>query len=114
MWNSIFEPLARNSTSENLKFKFVRSDLLPESGESRIKSIMGLIRESRGCIVDLYKINNLNVIYEVGLAHSQGKRVFFLRSDKINEDEIPSDIRYYADYYYQYNLDIFNSDASSE
>ena len=57
MWNSIFEPLARNSTSENLKFKFVRSDLLPESGESRIKSIMGLIRESRGCIVDLYEAN---------------------------------------------------------
>ena len=114
MWNSVFEPLAKNSISDNLKFKFVRSDLLPESGESRIKSIMGLIRESRGCIVDLYKINNLYVIYEVGLAHSQVKLVFFLRSDKIKEDEIPSDIRYYADYYYQYNLDIFNSDASSE
>lgn len=65
---------------------------------------MDLIRESKGCIVDLYKINNLNVIYEVGLAHSQGKRVFFLRSDKIKEDEIPSDIHYYSDYYYKYKF----------
>lgn len=75
---------------------------------------MGLIRECRGCIVDLHKIDNLNVIYEVGLAHSQGKRVFFLRSNKIQENDIPSDIRHYADYYYRYDVDIFDGDASSE
>ena len=51
---------------------------------------------------------------EVGLAHSQGKRVFFLRSDKIEENEIPSDIRYYAEYYYTYNLDVFRGNASSD
>lgn len=84
MWNSVFKPLSSRNVMDNIKFEFIRSDLLPESGDSRIKEIMSLIRECRGCIVDLYKINNLNVIYEVGLAHSQGKRVFFLRSDKIN------------------------------
>lgn len=114
MWNSVFQPLEKEFKSDNLKFEFVRTDQLPEGGESRIKRIMELIRESRGCIVDLYNINNLNVIYEIGLAHSQGKRVFFLRSDKIKEEEIPSDIRYYADYYYSYNLDIFEGEASSE
>lgn len=109
LWNNVFKPL-----ENDLKCKFERSDLLPESGDSRIKRIMDLIRESKGCIVDLYKINNLNVIYEIGLAHSQGKRVFFLRADNIKEDEIPSDIRYYSDYYYKYNLSVFNSEASSE
>jgi len=77
LWNSVFQPLENKLSTNNVKCKFVRSDLLPESGDSRIKRIMDLIRESKGCIVDLYKINNLNVIYEVGLAHSQGKRVFF-------------------------------------
>ena len=114
MWNNVFQPLEKEPVFNDVMCRFVRSDLLPESGDSRIKRIMDLIRESKGCIVDLYKINNLNVIYEVGLAHSQGKRVFFLRSDQIKEDEIPSDIRYYADYYYRYNFDIFNGDASSE
>lgn len=115
MWNSVFKPLMKETNfSDNIKCEFVRSDLLPEGGESRVKKIMDLIRESRGCIVDLYKVNNLNVIYEVGLAHSQGKRVFFLRSDNIKEDDIPSDIRYYADYYYPYNIDVFDGDASSE
>lgn len=114
MWNSVFTPLSKEQLFEDVQCEFVRSDLLPEMGESRIKKIMDLIRESRGCIVDLYNINNLNVMYEVGLAHSQGKRVFFLRSDKIKEEEIPSDIRYYADYYHPYNIDIFESDASSE
>lgn len=114
LWNNVFQPLENKILTNDVKCKFVRSDLLSESGDSRIKRIMDLIRESKGCIVDLYKINNLNVIYEVGLAHSQGKRVFFLRSDKIKEDEIPSDIRHYADYYYRYKFDVFNSDASSE
>lgn len=114
MWNSVFKPLMKEILLGNVQFEFVRSDLLPEGGESRVKKIMNLIRESRGCIVDLCKINNLNVIYEIGLAHSQGKRVFFLRSDKIKEDDIPSDIRYYADYYYSYNIDVFNGDAASE
>lgn len=114
LWNNVFQPLEDKILINDIKCKFVRSDLLPESGDSRIKRIMDLIRESKGCIVDLYKINNLNVIYEVGLAHSQGKRVFFLRSDKIKEEEIPSDIRYYADYYYKYEFDVFNGDASSE
>ena len=114
MWNSVFKPLSSRNVLDNTNFEFIRSDLLPESGDSRIKEIMSLIRECRGCIVDLYKINNLNVIYEVGLAHSQGKRVFFLRSDKIKEDEIPSDIRYYADYYYPYNIEVFDGEASSE
>lgn len=114
MWNAIFKPLMKEPLSDDVECEFVRSDLLPEGGESRVKKIMNLIRESRGCIVDLYKINNLNVIYEVGLAHSQGKRVFFLRSDKIKEEDIPSDIRYYADYYYPYNVDVFDGDASSE
>lgn len=114
LWNNVFQPLEDKISINNIKCKFIRSDLLPESGDSRIKRIMDLIRESKGCIVDLYKINNLNVIYEVGLAHSQGKRVFFLRSDKIKEDEIPSDIRHYADYYYRYNFDVFNGEASSE
>ena len=75
---------------------------------------MNLIRESRGCIVDLCSISNLNVMYEVGLAHSQGKRVFFLRSNKISENEIPSDIRYYSDYYYSYDIDIFNGGAAAD
>lgn len=114
MWNFVFKPLSKEIVFDDVKCEFVRSDLLPESGDSRIKEIMNLIRECRGCIVDLYKINNLNVIYEVGLAHSQGKRVFFLRSDRIKEDEIPSDIRYYADYYHQYNVEIFDGDASSD
>lgn len=114
LWNNVFQPLENKISINDVKCKFVRSDLLPESGDSRIKRIMDLIRESKGCIVDLYKINNLNVIYEVGLAHSQGKRVFFLRSDKIDENDIPSDIRHYADYYYKYNFDVFNGDASSE
>lgn len=114
MWNNVFKSLQDKLLVNDTKCKFIRSDLLPESGNSRIKEIMNLIRESKGCIVDLYKINNLNVIYEVGLAHSQGKRVFFLRSDKIKEDDIPSDIRHYADYYYKYNFEVFNSDASSE
>ena len=114
MWNSVFKPISKEPILDDIKCEFVRSDLLPETGNSRIREIMNLIRESRGCIVDLYKVNNLNVIYEVGLAHSQGKRVFFLRSDKIKEDEIPSDIRYYADYYYPYNIDVFDGEASSE
>ena len=50
---------------------------MDEGSNSRVKKIMELIRESSGCIVDLYTIGNLNVMYEVGLAHSQGKRVFF-------------------------------------
>lgn len=114
MWNSVFKPLAKQYTSEDFKFKFVRSDFLSEGKESRIKSIMSEIREARGCIVDLYKVSNLNVIYEVGLAHSQGKRVFFLRSDRIKEDDIPSDIRYYGGYYYPYDVDVFNGEAASE
>ena len=114
MWNSVFCPLQKQECTDDLNFEFVRSDLLPESGNSRIREIMNLIRISRGCIVDLYNISNLNVIYEVGLAHSQGKKVFFLRSDKIREDEIPSDIRYYADYYYAYNQEVFEGNAASE
>lgn len=114
MWNSVFQPLSEKTIGDDLACEFVRSDLLPESGNSRVREIMDLIRESRGCIVDLCRIDNLNVIYEVGLAHSQGKRVFFLRSDKIKEEEIPSDIRYYADYYYLYNIDVFDSNADSE
>lgn len=114
MWNSVFSPLSKETISESTKCEFVRSDLLPEKGDSRVKEIMNLIRESRGCIVDLYDIGNLNVIYEVGLAHSQGKRVFFLRSDRIKEEEIPSDIRYYADYYYPYSVEVFEGEASSD
>ena len=101
MWNNVFEPL-----QATLNCKFVRNDLLPEGGDSRVKQIMELIRGCRGCIVDLYKMDNLNVIYEVGLAHSQGKRVFFLRSDKLKDDDMPSDIRHYAGYYYPYKVDI--------
>lgn len=114
MWNFVFKPLSEKPIVDDVTCEFVRSDLLPESGNSRVREIMDLIRESRGCIVDLCKINNLNVIYEVGLAHSQGKRVFFLRSDKIKEEDIPSDIRYYADYYYPYNIDVFDGNADSE
>ena len=84
MWNSVFCPLQKQECTDDLNFELVRSDLRPESGNSRIREIMNLIRISRGCIVDLYNISNLNVIYEVGLAHSQGKKVFFLRSDKIS------------------------------
>ncbi|MCH5279358.1 MAG: hypothetical protein J1E60_06145 [Christensenellaceae bacterium] len=114
MWNDVFKPLSEKPRAEKASFEFVRSDLLKESGQSRVQEIMNLIHESTGCIVDLYKIENLNVMYEIGLAHSQGKRVFFLRSDKISESDIPSDIRFYADYYHPYNLDIFNGDASSD
>lgn len=114
MWNHVFTPLSEENLFENAKIKFVRSDLLEETGRSRVQEIMDLIRESRGCIVDLHKIDNLNVIYEVGLAHSQGKRVFFLRSDKIQENDVPSDIRYYSDYYHLYNVETFNGNASSE
>lgn len=114
MWNNVFKPLTNTPLLEDETCEFVRSDLLEETGNSRVREIMELIRESRGCIVDLYNINNLNVIYEVGLAHSQGKRVFFLRSDKIREDDIPSDIRYYADYFYPYSVEIFDGEASSE
>lgn len=114
MWNNVFKPLSNIPLFEDETCEFVRSDLLEETGNSRVQEIMGLIRESRGCIVDLHKINNLNVMYEVGLAHSQGKRVFFLRSDQIKEDDIPSDIRYYADYYFPYNVEVFDGDASSE
>lgn len=114
MWNNVFKYVSDQLKKNEINCDFIRSDLLKESGNSRIREIMNLIRESRGCIVDLYEIGNLNVMYEIGLAHSQGKRVFFLRSSNIKEDEIPSDIRYYADYYYSYNLEIFDSDASSE
>lgn len=114
MWHSVFEPLSKMDVFENETCEFVRSDLLPETGHSRVREIMHSIRASRGCIVDLHKINNLNVIYEVGLAHSQGKRVFFLRSDKIQENDIPSDIRYYADFYHSYNVEIFDGEASSD
>ena len=114
MWNEVFDQVSKKISTEDLKIEFVRSDLLEEAGNSRVKRIMELIRESSGCIVDLYQINNLNVMYEVGLAHSQGKRVFFLRPDTVKENDIPSDIRYYADYYYLYNLDIFNGNASSD
>lgn len=114
MWNQVFKPISDKPLSGNIMCEFVRSDLIKESGISRVREIMNLIRESTGCIVDLYKVNNLNVMYEIGLAHSQGKRVFFLRSDKIKEDDIPSDIRYYAEYYYRYNVDVFDGDAASE
>lgn len=107
MWNEVFVPVSEKISTKDLKVEFERSDLMDEGSNSRVKKIMELIRESSGCIVDLYTIGNLNVMYEVGLAHSQGKRVFFLRSDKIEENEIPSDIRYYAEYYYTYNLDVF-------
>lgn len=114
MWNNVFDPIQRKISTDDMKIEFVRSDLLEEGGDSRIKKIMGLIREARGCIVDLYCINNLNVMYEIGLAHSQGKRVFFLRTNEIEENQIPSDIRYYSDYYYTYNLEIFNGNAASD
>lgn len=114
MWNNVFKPVSEKLLSEDIKCEFIRNDLLAEGEISRIKQIMNCIRESRGCIVDLYRINNLNVIYEVGLAHSQGKRVFFLRPDSIKEDDIPSDIRYYSDYYYQYDATIFDGDACAE
>lgn len=70
MWNSVFKPLSESPIIDDVKCEFIRSDLLPESGNSRVRDIMNLIRESRGCIVDLSTISNLNVIYEVGLAHS--------------------------------------------
>lgn len=114
MWNEVFVPVSEKISTNDLKVEFERSDLMDEGSNSRVKKIMELIRESSGCIVDLYTIGNLNVMYEVGLAHSQGKRVFFLRSDKIQENEIPSDIRYYAEYYYTYNLDIFRGKAASD
>ncbi len=114
MWNNVFIPVSQNLKSGELKVEFVRCDLLEEGTESRIKRIMELIRESSGCIVDLYCISNLNVMYEIGLAHSQGKRVFFLKSDKIKEDEIPSDIRCYTDNYHVYNVEIFNGTAASD
>lgn len=114
MWNEVFVPVSEKISTNDLKVEFERSDLMDEGSNSRVKKIMELIRASSGCIVDLYTIGNLNVMYEVGLAHSQGKRVFFLRSDKIQENEIPSDIRYYAEYYYTYNLDIFRGKAASD
>lgn len=114
MWNEVFVSVSEKISTKDLKVEFERSDLMDEGSNSRVKKIMELIRESSGCIVDLYTIGNLNVMYEVGLAHSQGKRVFFLRSDKIEENEIPSDIRYYAEYYYTYNLDVFRGNASSD
>lgn len=40
--------------------------------------------------------------------------MFFLRSDHIREEDIPSDIRYYADYYYVYNTSVFESEADAE
>lgn len=85
MWNEVFVPVSEKISTNDLKVEFERSDLMDEGSNSRVKKIMELIRESSGCIVDLYTIGNLNVMYEVGLAHSQGKRVFFLRSDKIQE-----------------------------
>lgn len=88
MWNEVFVPVSEKISTNDLKVEFERSDLMDEGSNSRVKKIMELIRESSGCIVDLYTIGNLNVMYEVGLAHSQGKRVFFLRSDKIQENEI--------------------------
>jgi hypothetical protein len=77
MWNEVFVPVSEKISTKDLKVEFERSDLMDEGSNSRVKKIMELIRESSGCIVDLYTIGNLNVMYEVGLAHSQGKRVFF-------------------------------------
>lgn len=113
MWNKVFKPLSKTPI-DNIKCEFTRLDLLNESSESRIRRIMDLIRKSRGCIVDLYNIRNLNVIYEIGLAHSQGKRVYFLRSNKIKQNDIPSDIQHYSDYYFPYDVEIFDGNACSE
>lgn len=114
MWNCVFKPISKENILNDIKCEFVRSDLKQENGESRIREIMNLIRECRGCIVDFYKVDNLNVIYEIGLAHSQGKRVYFLRSDKISANEIPSDIRYYSDFYFLYNAEIFEGEACAD
>ncbi len=113
MWNSVFLPIEKEFQSETIRCRCVRGDLGPEGNKSRIKEIMNHIKNAKGCIVDLYDISNLNVMYEVGLAHSQGKRVFFLRSDKIGEEAIPADLRPYADDHFQYNVEIFDGEASA-
>ena len=51
MWNSVFKPLSNTDLCEGEQCEFVRSDLLAETGNSRVQEIMGLIRECRGCIV---------------------------------------------------------------
>lgn len=114
MWNEVFCKAQKSLTERHLECEFQRLDLLQESSMSRVKRLMNLIKESKGCIIDLYNVNNLNVIYEIGLAHSQGKRVYFLRSKDITENQIPSDIRYDVDFYHLYNIDIFDGNASSD
>lgn len=40
LWNNVFKPIENKKTINDTKCRFVRSDLLPESGDSRIKRIM--------------------------------------------------------------------------
>lgn len=40
MWHSVFEPLSKMDVFENETCEFVRSDLLPETGHSRVREIM--------------------------------------------------------------------------
>lgn len=114
MLKKVFEPLCEKFKNFNIDFEFTRADLKEEGSESKIRRMMDFIRTARGCIVDLYDIKNLNVMYEIGLAHSQGKRVFFLRSNKIKENDIPSDIRYYSDYYFKYDVEIFDGQTCAD
>ena len=57
-----FSSILSDLRKKHAYLEFERSDLMDEGSNSRVKKIMELIRESSGCIVDLYTIGNLNVM----------------------------------------------------
>ena len=76
---------------EECDLHLIYADEIPEPGPIPDQIVKG-ISESLLCIADLTGLNR-NVVYEVALAHAQGKPVILVTQD--NPDGLPFDLRHF-------------------
>lgn len=94
--DEIFDVLQDISNITNCKL--IRTDILFETNEI-IDDIWREINRAEIIIADITN-HNANVFYEIGIAHTLGKRVILIRKD--DGQETPFDIKLWR--YYDYNL----------
>ena len=101
MYNNVFKPI-----EDEYGYSFVRADNKPSIGFISEK-IYKSIDTSDIVIVDTVW-NNLNVLYEVGLAHAMNKPVIFINPEG---NHLPSDLNPYE--YIPYDRDTINSSRNA-
>lgn len=94
--NDTFEVI--QDIANTAKYKLIRADNLFEPSVI-IDDIWREINKAEIIIADI-TIHNANVFYELGIAHTLGKRVILIRKD--DGQDAPFDIKLWR--YYEYNL----------